>query len=177
MDDRIKGYASGIFEIARAEGVLERVEDELFTIARALDGSGELRASLTDPQLPLDKKGAIVGDLLEGRAHPLTVGLVHLIVIQGRASELSAIARSVVEAAAAARDKALAEVRSAVPLDEETVRRLAEALGHATGRNVEIRVVVDESVIGGLVAQVGDTVIDGSLARRVDSLRQAVRSH
>lgn len=174
MQDRITGYANGIFELARAEGELERVESELFTIAQALDGSPELRSTLTDPQLPMEKKQALVDDLIGGRASSLSVDLVQLIVSQGRASELSDIARAVVEAAAASRDKAVAEVRSAVPLDEETIERLTVALGRATGKSVEVKVVVDESVIGGIVARVGDIVIDGSLARRVDSLRQAV---
>ncbi len=176
MPDRITGYAGGIFELAKAEGELERVESELFTIAQALDASPELRSTLTDPQLPMEKKQALVDDLIGGRASSLSVDLVQLIVSQGRASELSDIARAVVEAAAASRDKAVAEVRSAVPLDEETIERLAAALGRATGKSVEVKVVVDESVIGGIVARVGDTVIDGSLARRVDSLRQAVES-
>ncbi|MCZ6629992.1 MAG: ATP synthase F1 subunit delta [Actinobacteria bacterium] len=176
MPDRITGYANGIFELAKAEGELERVESELFTIAQALDGSPELRSTLTDPQLPMEKKQALVDDLIGGRASSLSVDLVQLIVSQGRASELSDIARAVVEAAAASRDKAVAEVRSAVPLDEETIERLAVELGRATGKSVEVKVVVDESVIGGIVARVGDIVIDGSLARRVDSLRQAVES-
>jgi F-type H+-transporting ATPase subunit delta len=68
-------------------------------------------------------------------------------------------------------------VRSAVSLDAETVSRLASALGRATGNQVEVRVVVDPSVIGGIVATVGDTVIDGSIAKRFDSVRQAVRSN
>ncbi len=176
MPDRITGYAGGIFELAKAEGELERVESELFTIAQALDGSPELRSTLTDPHLPMEKKQALVDDLIGGRASSLSVDLVQLIVSQGRASELSDIARAVVEAAAASRDKAVAEVRSAVPLDEETIERLTVALGRATGKSVEVKVVVDESVIGGIVARVGDIVIDGSLARRVDSLRQAVES-
>jgi F-type H+-transporting ATPase subunit delta len=176
VQDRITGYANGIFELAKAEGELERVESELFTIAQALDGSPELRSTLTDPQLPMEKKQALVDDLIGGRASSLSVDLVQLIVSQGRASELSDIARAVVEAAAASRDKAVAEVRSAVPLDEETIERLTVALGRATGKSVEVKVVVDESVIGGIVARVGDIVIDGSLARRVDSLRQAVES-
>ncbi len=176
MQDRITGYANGIFELAKAEGELERVESELFTIAQALDDSPELRSTLTDPQLPLEKKQALIDDLIGGRASSLSVDLVQLIVSQGRASELSDIARAVVEAAAASRDKAVAEVRSAVPLDEETIERLVVALGRATGKSVEVKVVVDESVIGGIVARVGDIVIDGSLARRVDSLRQAVES-
>ncbi|MCH7582182.1 MAG: ATP synthase F1 subunit delta [Acidobacteria bacterium] len=174
MQDRITGYANGIFELARAEGELERVESELFTVAQALDDSPELRSTLTDPQLPLEKKQALIDDLIGGRASSLSVDLVQLIVSQGRASELPDIARAVVEAAAASRNKAVAEVRSAVPLDEETIERLAVALGRATGKSVEVKVVVDESVIGGIVARVGDIVIDGSLARRVDSLRQAV---
>ncbi len=176
MTDRITGYANGIFELARAEGELERVENELFIIAQALDDSPELRSTLTDPQLPMERKQALVEDLIGGRASSLSLDLVQLIVSQGRASELSDIARAVVEAAAASRDKAVAEVRSAVPLDADTIERLASALGRATGKSVEVKVVVDESVIGGIVARVGDTVIDGSLARRVDSLRQAVES-
>lgn len=173
--DRISGYAQAVFELARAEGQLERVEGELFSIARAMERSPELRSALTDPQLPLDKKQSIVDDLMEGRASSLTVGLVQFIVGQGRASELSSIADAFVDAAAASRDRAVAEIRSAVPLDDETIERLAVALGRATGKNVEPKVIVDESVIGGLVARVGDTVIDGSIARRVNSLRQAIR--
>lgn len=176
MQDRITGYANGIFELAKAEDELERVENELFTIAQALDDSPELRSTLTDPQLPMEKKQALIDDLIGGRASSLSVDLVQLIVSQGRSSELSDIARALVKAAAASRDKAVAEVRSAVPLDEETIERLAAALGRATGKSVEVKVVVDQSVIGGIVARVGDTVIDGSLARRVDSLRQAVES-
>lgn len=174
--DRIEGYSAGIVDIASGEEELARVEDELLTIARAIEESGELRSSLTDPLLPLDKKQAIVDDLIGTRAASLTVGLVQLIVGQGHASDLPDIAMSVARAAAASRDKALAEVRSAVPLDDETVTRLRGALSNATGKDVEVKVVVDPKVVGGLVARVGDTVIDGSLAKRIDSARQAVRS-
>lgn len=176
MDHRITGYARGIFEIARAEGELGHVEDELLAVARAFESSDELRSALTDPQLPHDKKQGIVDELIGGRASSLTVDLVQMIIGQGRASELPAIAQAVVESAVASRDKAVAEVRSAVPLDEATVARLESSLGRATGKSVEVKVIVDPSVIGGIVARIGDTVIDGSLARRVDSLRQAVNS-
>lgn len=176
MDDRIAGYASGIFELAKAEGELERVEDELFAVAQALEGSADLRSALTDPQLPLERKQAIVDDLLDGRASSLTVGLIQLVLGQGRSSELPAIARALIEKAAESRDRVVAEVRSAVALDDGTIERLAAALGRATGKNVEVKVIVDETVIGGIVARVGDTVIDGSIAKRVKSLRQAVQS-
>ncbi len=176
MDDRITGYAKGFIELARAEGSLDRVESELFSIAESIDSSGELRSALTDPQLPADKKNAILDDLLGEKASSLTVDLVQLAVSQGRASEVPSIARAFVELAAASRDHAVAEIRSAVPLNEETVQRLAAALGKATGKQLEVKAVVDESVVGGIVARVGDTVIDGSIASRVDSLRNAVKS-
>ncbi|REK21246.1 MAG: ATP synthase F1 subunit delta [Actinobacteria bacterium] len=176
MDDRINGYAKGFLELARAEGSLESVESELFSIAETLESSPELRSALTDPQLPNDKKTAIVDDLLGGKASSLTVGLVHLLVDQDRASELPSIARALVEIAAASRDRAVAEIRSAVPLDDQTIERLAAALGKATGKKLEVKAVVDESVVGGIVARVGDTVIDGSVAGRFQSLRNAVQS-
>ncbi|MGH8947413.1 MAG: ATP synthase F1 subunit delta, partial [Acidimicrobiia bacterium] len=106
----------------------------------------------------------------------LTVGLVQFIVAQGRTSDIPEIARSFVEKAVESRSKALAEVRSAVPLDEATVERLAAALGKATGKKVEVKVVVDESVIGGIVARVGDVVIDGTVSNAITELRQAVLS-
>jgi len=176
VDDRIAGYASGVFELARAEGDLEQVENELLSIAQAIEASTELRSTLTDPQLSLDRKQAVVDDLIGGRASTLTLGLVQLIVNQGRASELPAIATAVAESAAASRDKALGEVRSAIPLDADTIARLETSLSRATGKTVEVKVIVDPSVIGGIVARIGDTVIDGSLARKVEAVRQNVSS-
>jgi F-type H+-transporting ATPase subunit delta len=174
--DRIKGYAAGLLEIARGEGQLDRVERELYQVARAVEGSEELRSTLSDLRVPIDRKRGIVGDLLGGRASELTVAAIDFIVASGRAKELPEIADALAEAAAATRSREVAEIRSAVELDEETVRRLEAALGKATGKQVEVKVVVDPSVVGGIVARVGDTVIDGSVRRRLDSLRHALRA-
>ncbi|MGD2102428.1 MAG: ATP synthase F1 subunit delta [Acidimicrobiia bacterium] len=175
-DERIQGYARGIFEMAKGENALERVESELLAVARAVESSNELRSTLTDPQLTLDRKQAIVDELIGGRASPLTVSAVQMVVSQGRASDLPDIAMGVASAAAASRNKAVAEIRSAVALDTETVERLAASLERATGKEIDVKVVVDPSVIGGIVSRVGDTVIDGSIARRFDEARQAVKS-
>jgi F-type H+-transporting ATPase subunit delta len=79
-----------------------------------------------------------------------------------------------VSKAAAAADKEVAEVRSAVPLTQDQVTRLAEALGKATGKQVEIKVILDPTIKGGVIAQIGDTVIDGSVRRRLEQLRNAL---
>lgn len=174
-DDRIDGYAAAILEIARAEGELDRVGDELYRIARAFEGSGELREALTDPRLPTQRKLGVVSDLLGDRASKLSVALVEFVVSVGRSQELPAIADRLAVRAAGERDRALAEVRSATELDAETVDRLARSLSDATGKQVEIKTVVDPTLVGGIVARVGDTVIDGSVKHRLEELAQALR--
>ena len=171
IDDRIDGYAKGLFEIARAEGTLDEVEDELFRFARSLESSDALRNTLTDEQIPADRRQAIVEDLLGGRATTTTVQLVSLVVGSGRGRDLPAIINKLVERAAETKDRAVAEVRSAVILSEDQRTRLAAALVNATGKQVELKVVVDPTVLGGLVATVGDTVIDGSVNSRLDQLK------
>jgi len=170
-DDRIDGYANGLFEIARAEGTLDEVEDELFRFARSLESSDALRNTLTDEQIPADRRQAIVEDLLGGRATTTTAQLVSLVVGSGRGRDLPAIINKLVERAAATKDRAIAEVRSAVTLSADQRTRLAAALVNATGKQVELKVVVDPTVLGGLVATVGDTVIDGSINSRLDQLK------
>jgi F-type H+-transporting ATPase subunit delta len=174
-DELVRGYASALLEVARAEGVVARVGDELYRIARVLETSAELRLGLSDPRLPLERKQGIVEDLLGGRVLPLTLNLVNFLVSAGHSGDLPAIADQLAAQAAAERDRAIAEVRTAFELDEETVRRLAESLSRATGKQVEVKTVVDPSLLGGLVARVGDTVIDGSLQHRFEGLRQALQ--
>jgi F-type H+-transporting ATPase subunit delta len=174
MPDRIDGYAQGIFEIARAEGSLEKVENELFQFSQLFQGNEQLREKLTDQSLPVEKRQAIVEDLLGQKATPVTVNLISFVVGAGRARELPEIVNRLVERAAAERQREVAEVRSAIMLDEEQQRRLTEALEKATGKKIDLKVIQDPSVIGGVVARVGDTVIDGTVRRRLEQLRETL---
>jgi F-type H+-transporting ATPase subunit delta len=161
-----------MFDVARAEGDVGRIGDELYRFARALEGSDELRTALTDPHLPAGRRQQIVEDLLGGKADPSTIALVSMAVGAGRARELPAIIDTLVAMSAAEANKAVAEVRSAIELTEDQRDRLAAALAAATGRSVEVKVVVDPTVLGGLVASVGDTVLDGSVRTRLERLKQ-----
>ena len=109
------------------------------------------------------------------KASPVTANLVQFVIGAGRARQLPQIIDRLVDRAAAAKDSVVGEVRSAVPLTEDQKTRLAEALGRATGKNVEVKNIVDPSVLGGIVAQVGDQVIDGSVRARLDQLREAIK--
>lgn len=172
--DRNDAYAAALFEVARAEGNLERVEAELYQVARAIESSDELRSKLTDQVLPVELRQGIVEDLLGDRTQPVTKALVSFVVGSGRARELAAIIDLMVRLSAEERSEAIAEVRSAIPLDDSQQQRLAEALSKKTGQKVSVKVSVDPSVLGGIVATIGDTVIDGSVRRRLEQLRESL---
>jgi F-type H+-transporting ATPase subunit delta len=170
--DAIRGYAQALFSIAEAEGALETVEDELFRFARTLEHENQLRETLTDPALPVDRKKAVLSEILGEKAGPHTVSILGFLVEQGKARELGLIVEELVELAAERRKAAVAEVRTAIPLDDDHKRRLADALEKATGKTVQLKVVVDPSVIGGVVARVGDQVIDGSIRKRLELAKE-----
>ena len=170
-DGRIEGYARALFEVARAEGTLDEVEDELFRFARSYESSDALRNALTDEQIPAAKRQAIVEDLLGGKATATTTQLVSMVVGSGRGRDLPAIVDKLVARASTAKNLEVAEVRSAVALSADQQARLAAALTNATGKQLNLKVVVDPSVLGGVVATVGDTVIDGSVRTRIDQLK------
>jgi F-type H+-transporting ATPase subunit delta len=172
--ERDKAYAAAIAAVARAEGELGAVQDELFSLARTLGGSEELLSTLTDPQLPASRRQQIVEDLLAGRVSKATLAVVSMVVAAGRARDLQGIADELVALGAAEGGRQVAVVRSAIDLTDDQKTRLAGALQVSLGTPVDVRVVIDPTVLGGLVAQVGDTVIDGTVRRRLDQLKQAI---
>jgi F-type H+-transporting ATPase subunit delta len=175
-EDLVSGYAQALFVVAEAEGALDAVEKELFAFAGALEGSNDLRQALTDAALPAGNKEAVIREVLGDTAHPVTASLLAFVVGSGHAKELAEIVHRMATMAAERRRHVLAEVRTAVPLTDDRRRRIAEALSRATGLEVEVQVIVDPSVVGGVVAHVGDEVFDGSLASRLGDAKQHLGS-
>ena len=96
-----------------------------------------------------------------------------MLVAAGRIRDLSKIVDRLLKASASLRQRSVAEVRSAVALSDEQKARLAESLKKKTGQDVDIVVVVDPNVLGGVVTQIGDTVIDGSVRHRLAQLKES----
>ena len=105
------------------------------------------------------------------RRHPTTVQFVSMVVGSGHSRDLPAIIDRMVAPGREQKDLEVAEVRSAVELTPDQQDRLRAALANATGKNVDLKVVVDPAVLGGLVATVGDTVIDGTVRTHLDQLK------
>lgn len=169
-DDRTEVYAEAIAGIARGENALDAVDDELTAVARAVRGDRDLYEALTDASLPVGRRLEVVDRILQA-AHPATRTSVSLLVTAGRAKDLEDVAARVAELAAGARDRAVAEVTVAVPLAQEQREQLRRALERSTGKQLELKVLVDPSIVGGVRAKIGDTVIDGTVARRLDEIR------
>ena len=170
----IQGYAEALFRVVQAEGELDRVEDELFRFGKVLESNHELKQVLSDASIDRTQRIKVLDELLADKVSPHTLGLLSFVVEQGRGRHLPEILEEVTRFAAEARNAVVAEVRAAVPLDDDQKQQLAVALSKATGKKVEVKAIVDPSVIGGVVATVGDTVIDGSIKKRLAQLRSQV---
>ena len=170
-----KGYAEALFRVLQAEGELDEVEDELFRFGKLLESNYDLKQALADQALPPDQRAKVLDALLADKVSPHTLGLLQFIVNQGHARQLPEILEDLSDIAAEARDSAVAEVRTAMPLDEDQRTQLARALSTATGKRVQLKALVDKSVLGGVYAKIGDTVIDGTVRRRLQQLKEQVR--
>ena len=172
-DEKIQGYAQAILAVASAESNGAQIEDEIYRFSQVLQSSEELKSTLSDASIPSERRQQIVEDLLDGQATQTTVALVSMIVAAGMGSDIKAIADKVVGLGAESRDKAVAEVYSVVDLSSDQQQRLAAALKSATGKDVEMKIIIDESVMGGLLVQIEDEVIDGTVRTRLKQLREA----
>jgi len=164
--------AQAALRAAEGNGVLDDVEDELFRFARLLEREPELRTALTDPGLPDDRKLGLVRGLLADRAQPATVRLVEVVVTRPRGRSIENALEELSRLAAARRQRLIAEVRVARPLEPQQAERLSAALAGIYGRQVQLQVAVDPAVLGGVQVRVGDEVLDGTVARRLQDVRR-----
>ncbi|MGY1395834.1 F0F1 ATP synthase subunit delta [Streptomyces sp. SS10] len=153
---------------AQKAGALDGVEDELFRFGRIVASDTQLRAALTNRSATASAKGELLRSLLGGRANAVTVRLVTRLVTAPRGRSLESGLESLSKLAAERRDRMVAVVTSAVPLSDGQKQRLGDALAKLYGRRMHLNLDVDPAVVGGIRVQVGDEVINGSLADRLE---------
>jgi F-type H+-transporting ATPase subunit delta len=157
---------------AEDEGVLDEVEDELFRFGRIVDGQHELRAALTDRNLPVELRSQLLHRLIDGKVAPVSSALISRAVLFPRGRTIERVLDDYAELAAKRRERLIAHVTSAVDLSEEQEQRLADALRREFGRDIRLQVVVDPDLIGGLTVRIGDELIDGSVLRHLGAARR-----
>jgi F-type H+-transporting ATPase subunit delta len=169
--NRVSGYAAAVFEsVTTAE--LEEIEDQLFRFARTVESNRALRGALGDRDLPVAVRQQVIADLFGDKVLPATARLAAYAVRGGRARDIVATLDALVEDAARARGWRVARVHSADQVDDAHRQSLSEALGRLTGGPVELQVTIDPELLGGVVLEVGDLLVDGSARHRLIELRE-----
>ena len=165
-------YAKALFALARDEGRVEELREEIARLSQLLAQNAELRAVLMQPLHPVVQRRAVlkaVGERLG--ASPLLRSFQGFLVDQRRLVDWGAIEAEYGRLADAAAGLTQARVRSAAPLSDAQRERLQRALERKSGGRVQLHVEIDPNLVGGAIAQLGDLVYDGSLRTQLRQLR------
>ena len=165
---------TAMFLRAERNGTIDEVEDQLFRFSRIIDASPALSVVLDDPTVEPEARGSLITRLLGDRADPLVTALVVGLAQDPAGRSFTHGLRELVDQAADRRDKVVATVKSAVAFTPEQTRRLVAALNRIYGREVSVHLEVEPDLVGGVRVQVGDEVIDGSIAGRLETLRRTL---
>lgn len=168
-----KRYAEAAYQLAREQGTVEAWSAALELMAAAF-ADPEMTAVMDSPRLPSAAKLALIERTLAG-IDPLALNLVRLLVIKGRTYLVPQIAEAFRERMDEERGIAHAQVVTAVPLSEAEKAAIAARLKEITGKQVVLEAEVDESIVGGLVARIGDRLIDGSTKSRLLALKKQLQ--
>ncbi len=170
-DPLVKSYAEALFQVARAEGALDRVEEELTRLNTSLDSNAELREILSDSKISFEGKKSALSEIFGGKISPITLHWINMIVDQDRQRRLPTIIEAFFTSAQEAREKVTAEVVTSVPLPEDQADRLAQELSKVTKKRVFLKPMVDDSILGGVIVKIENKVIDGSIKHRLEEVK------
>lgn len=167
-----KRHAQAIFEIALERDELDRWRSDLKIIADTLR-EPQLVALLQSPKVSFKKKASLLKQFLAGTS-PLAMNLVYLLVVRNRLKMVDDIVAEYERRVDAHYGVEHAEVFTAIPLDSEDRERLKEHLMSISGKKVVLTSRVEPNLLGGLVARIGDKLIDGSVRTKLEALRQSL---
>lgn len=172
-DTRVaKRYAAALFNTALGRGAAEAVREDLRGLASLWTGMPLLRRTLESPLVPASRKRDLVDRVLAPRLHELTVRFLHLLIEKRREEVLLSVHRTYDRLADLQEGIVRVQAVTAVELDDVQRAALMEALERRTGKRVDLSLRTDPAIIGGVVVQLEDTVIDGSVRGALERLRE-----
>jgi F-type H+-transporting ATPase subunit delta len=173
MSEAARVYAEALFDVAKEKGKLDSIAEQLGQFADALDSDRELQVFLFSPHFSSAEKEEGLGRALSG-AEPELVNFLELLIEKHRMPEIFRIRREFEEMWKRENRRIDVTVTSAVELDPAVVQKIGEEIERQTGRKVELASRVDEDILGGIVLQVGNMVLDASIRSRLEKLRKSV---
>ncbi|TRY17448.1 F0F1 ATP synthase subunit delta [Tessaracoccus rhinocerotis] len=166
----------GLLRVAHAGGDLARVQEELHSFSNAVENDAELGDALRNRRYPLEARRRLVSDLTAGKVHSITGELLSR-AAAGRVRNLPITVDTYLEIAAKLGNQQIAKVTVAKPLDESRTLRLRRALETQVGGPVALQIEVNPSVLGGMNVQLGDNIIESTVAGRLEQARRLLNSH
>lgn len=157
-----------LFAVAEGEGRLDDVEDELFRFGRILDGHQDLNSLLSDASTDPERRVALLDSVLADKLSPITARVLRHTVRSSRRRSMDSVLEELAALVAARRGRSIAEVTAPVDLSDAQQQRLTGILSRIYGRDVSLQVERDASMLGGLVVEIGDDLIDGSVAAQLE---------
>ncbi|MDP3017153.1 MAG: ATP synthase F1 subunit delta [Deltaproteobacteria bacterium] len=171
-DPVVRGYAEALFQVARAEEALDRVEEELTRLKNGLESNAEVKEFLSNLQISPEGKKSALFQIFGEKISTLTLNWINLVIDQGRQRRLPNIIEAFFTLAQESREKVTAEVVTSVPLSEDLVQRLEKELSRASKKQVFLKPMVDESILGGVIVKIENKIIDGSVKHRLEEMKQ-----
>ncbi len=168
-------YAEALFEAAQAQSAVDQVRTELEEFSAAMAPGTDLRKALLNPEFETAAKAAAVTDLMDD-AHPVSLGLVRVLIDRGRIAEIGEVVVAYGHRVDTAEGRVVVTAVTAVPLTAELSEQIREKVRAQTGRDAELEETVDASILGGLVLRVGDVVVDASLRTRLNEMRRSLEA-
>ncbi|SFJ34371.1 F0F1 ATP synthase subunit delta [Jannaschia pohangensis] len=169
-------YAQAVFDLSRDSGDLKKLESDVAALDEAMKVSSDLRAMLTSPVITRDEQGAALDALAKKMGLGATVAnTLALMATKRRLFVVPQMLAALKDRMAADRGEVTAEVRAAKALTKTQSDKLAKALKASTGKDVNLDVTVDDSLIGGLVVKVGSQMIDTSIRAKLNALQNTMK--
>lgn len=173
MADASRVYAEALFEVGRDKGKLDSLQQQLGEFADAVDRNRELQVFLFSPYLSSTEKKEGLGRAISG-AEPELINFLELLVDKQRMTEVFRIRRELDELWKHENRRIDVTVTSAVELDSAVVEKIGQEVERQTGEKVDLASRVDGDILGGIVLQVGNMVLDASIRSRLEKLRKSV---
>ncbi len=169
-----QGYSQALLSIAKSEGLLDRVEEELTALRDAFSSDSRLGAFLDNQKVTTEGKRDAISELLGKQVSEITRTQISLAIEQGRGSLLPDIIDAYFALTAESRKKITAKIITAVPLSDAALQNIESTLSELVGVPVFLKTAVDPEILGGITVHLAGRIIDGSLKSRLDHLREGL---
>jgi F-type H+-transporting ATPase subunit delta len=173
VEEIARVYARSLFEVAREEGKLDEIRDQLSELADAVADNHDLAVFFFSPYFSTQEKKEGLAKAVEG-ANESLVNFLELLIEKHRMPVIFRIRRELDSLWEEENKRLSVQVTSAIELDDATISQIGDEIGRQTGQQIDLQAKVDPDILGGIVLRVGNSILDASILNRLAQLRQQV---